>query len=241
MARVMIGTSGWHYDSWRGPFFPKGLPLKQQLEYYAAQFPTTELNGVFYRTPTPAAVQSWKEQTPADFVFAWKASRFITHWKRLSENSVNSLELLEDRIALLGRKAGPILFQLPPQFSANADRLRSFCNLLSGKRRYSFEFRHPSWYSPEVFRLLAAKNISLCISDHHDAPAPWRRTADFVYVRGHGPGGRYRGHYRTAALEQWAGRIHSWKRQGCDVYVYFDNDQKSAAPADARKLMRMMA
>jgi uncharacterized protein YecE (DUF72 family) len=224
MARVMIGTSGWHYASWRGPF----LPLKKQLEYYATQFPTTELNGVFYRTPTPAAVQSWKEQTPANFVFAWKASQFITHWKRLSENSVNSLELLEDRIALLGRKVGPILFQLPPQFSANADRLQSFCNLLSRKRRYSFEFRHPSWYSPEVFGLLAAKNISLCISDHHDAPAPWRRTADFVYVRGHGPGGRYRGHYRTATLAEWARRIHSWKRQGCDVYVYFDNDQKSA-------------
>ena len=240
MARVMIGTSGWHYDSWRGPFFPKGLPLKKQLEYYATQFPTTELNGVFYRTPTPAAVRSWKEQTAADFVFAWKASRFITHWKRLSENSVNSLELLEDRISLLGRKAGPILFQLPPQFSANADRLQSFCKLLSRKRRYSFEFRHPSWYSPEVFRLLAAKNISLCISDHHDAPAPWRRTADFVYVRGHGPGGRYRGHYRTAVLAEWADCIRSWKRQGCDVYVYFDNDQKSAAPADARKLMQML-
>lgn len=240
MARVLIGTSGWHYDSWRGPFFPKGLPLKKQLDYYAAQFPTTELNGVFYRTPTPAAVRNWGEQTGADFVFAWKASRFITHWKRLSDRSVNSLELLEDRISLLGRKAGPILFQLPPQFSANAERLKSFCKLLSSRRRYSIEFRHPSWYSSEIFRLLAANNISLCISDHHDAPAPWRRTADFVYVRGHGPGGRYHGHYRTAALAEWARRIRSWKKQGCDVYVYFDNDQKSAAPADARKLMQMI-
>jgi uncharacterized protein YecE (DUF72 family) len=115
MARVLIGTSGWHYDSWRGPFFPKGLPLKSQLQFYASQFPSAELNGVFYRTPTPAAVDSWRLQTGKDFVFAWKASKFITHWKRLSESSANSLELLEDRLSLLGNKVGPILFQLPPK------------------------------------------------------------------------------------------------------------------------------
>ncbi len=148
MARVLIGTSGWHYDSWRGPFFPEGLPLKEQLRYYAGQFETTELNGVFYRTPTPEAVTAWREQTGRDFVFAWKASKFITHWKRLSDRSVNSLELLEDRISRLRGKVGPILFQLPPQFEANADRLASFFKLLSGKRRYSFEFRHPAGISP---------------------------------------------------------------------------------------------
>jgi uncharacterized protein YecE (DUF72 family) len=244
MARILIGTSGWHYDSWRGPFFPKGLPLKKQLHYYARQFPTTELNGVFYRTPTPEAVKGWCEQTDRDFVFAWKASKFITHWKRLSENSVNSLELLEDRLSLLGNKAGnkagPILFQLPPRFEVNPDRLASVLKLLSKKRRYSFEFRHASWYAPNIMRLLSDANISLCISDHHDAPAPWRRTADFVYVRGHGPGGRYKGHYRSATLDGWATRIRSWKKQGCDVYVYFDNDQKSAAPADAAKLRQLI-
>jgi uncharacterized protein YecE (DUF72 family) len=112
MSRVLIGTSGWHYDSWRGPFFPKGLPLKSQLQFYASQFPTAELNGVFYRTPTPEAVKSWRDQTGKDFVFAWKASKFITHWKRLSKNSVNSLELLEDRLSRLESKVGPILFQL---------------------------------------------------------------------------------------------------------------------------------
>ena len=121
MARVLIGTSGWHYDSWRGPFFPEGLPIKNQLQYYASQFSTAELNGVFYRTPTPEAVRGWREQTGHDFIFAWKASKFITHWKRLSEKSVNSLELLEDRLSLLGEKAGPILFQLPPNFQADTD------------------------------------------------------------------------------------------------------------------------
>jgi uncharacterized protein YecE (DUF72 family) len=240
MARVVIGTSGWHYKSWRGPFFPAGLPVKSQLQYYASQFAGTELNGVFYRTPSPRAVQSWNEQTGRDFVFTWKASKFITHWKRLSENSVNSLELLEDRLSLLGDKAGPILFQLPPNFQADANRLASFLKLLSPKRRYSFEFRHPSWYAPPVLRLLAKENISLCISDHHDAPAPWKRTADFVYVRGHGPGGRYTGRYPVTALEVWARRIKSWKAQGCDVFVFFDNDQKSAAPADALKLAQLL-
>jgi uncharacterized protein YecE (DUF72 family) len=240
MARVLIGTSGWHYESWRGPFFPKGLPLKNQLQYYSSQLPTTELNGVFYRTPTPDAVKAWREQTGNNFVFAWKASKFITHWKRLSDKSVNSLELLEDRLSLLGPKAGPILFQLPPNFEANADRLISFFKLLSKKRRYSFEFRHPSWYAPAILRQLSARNIALCISDHHDAPAPWRRTADFVYVRGHGPQGRYKGHYRAETLAGWAKRIRSWKKQGCDVFVYFDNDQKSAAPADALKLRQLL-
>jgi uncharacterized protein YecE (DUF72 family) len=241
VARVLIGTSGWHYDSWRGPFFPVGLPIKSQLQYYASQFPTAELNGVFYRTPTPESVRSWREQTGKDFVFAWKASKFITHWKRLSEKSVNSLELLEDRLSLLGEKAGPVLFQLPPNFQADVERLASFLKLLSRKRRYSFEFRHPSWYAPRVLKMLSDENISLCLSDHHDAPAPWKRTSDFVYVRGHGPGGRYKGHYRPETLREWAKRIRSWKKQGCDAYVYFDNDQKSAAPFDAAQLKMLLA
>jgi uncharacterized protein YecE (DUF72 family) len=240
MARVLVGTSGWHYDSWRGPFFPKGLPLKSQLQFYASQFPTAELNGVFYRTPTPAAVQSWRDQTGKDFVFAWKASKFITHWKRLSENSVNSLELLENRLTLLDSKVGPILFQLPPTFKADPDRLRNFFEMLPNTRRYSFEFRDPSWYAPRILKMLTERNISLCLSDHHDAPAPWKRTADFVYIRGHGPGGQYKGHYPKITLTEWASRIRAWKKQGRDVYVYFDNDQKSAAPTDALKLRQML-
>ena len=138
-------------------------------------------------------------------------------------------------------KAGPILFQLPPNFQADAERLASFLKRVSKKRRYSFEFRHPSWYERRIFELLAGENISLCLSDHHDAPAPWKRTADFVYVRGHGPGGRYKGHYRGDALEGWARHIKSWRTQGRDVYVYFDNDQKSAAPFDAAQLKLLLA
>jgi uncharacterized protein YecE (DUF72 family) len=240
MAETRIGTSGWHYDSWKGPFFPRGLKLKDQLRYYATQFSTTELNGVFYRTPTVEAVKAWRDQTPDEFVFAWKASKFITHWKRLTERCGNSLELLEQRISLLGEKAGPVLFQLPPQFVRNDERLASFIRMLNRKRRYTFEFRHPSWYAPRVLRLLSDENIALCISDHADAPSPWRRTADFVYLRGHGPGGRYKGHYSAAALAAWRNKIANWRSRGFDVFVYFDNDQKSAAPLDARRLHELL-
>ena len=148
----------------------------------------------------------------------------------MSENSINSLQLLDDRLSILGDKVGPILFQLPPDFAADAGRLGSFLKLLPEHRRYSFEFRHPSWYAPDILRMLADRNIALCISDHHDAPAPWERTADFVYLRGHGPSGRYEGHYSRATLAAWRKSIKEWQQSHCDVYVYFDNDQKSAAP-----------
>jgi uncharacterized protein YecE (DUF72 family) len=211
------------------------------LQFYASQFDTTELNGVFYRTPTPESVRTWHRDTGRDFIFAWKASKFITHWKRLSQNSRNSLALLEDRLSLLGEKAGPVLFQLPPQFEADAKRLSSFIELLDRKRRYCFEFRHKSWYAPLILRLLERHNIALCLSDHHDAPAPWQRTADFLYIRGHGPGGRYKGRYSRAMLENWAHRITPWRQHGHDVFVYFDNDQKSAAPFDALQLRRLVS
>jgi uncharacterized protein YecE (DUF72 family) len=159
MARVLVGTSGWSYASWRGPFFPTGLPAKRQLECYASQFETVELNGVFYRTPTTEAVGRWRDETGRHFVFSWKASKFISHWKRLSENSINSLQLLEDRLSILGDKVGPILFQLPPDFAADAGRLGSFLTLLPEHRRYSFEFRHPSWYAPNILRMLAEDGL----------------------------------------------------------------------------------
>src|SRR3569832_2771777 len=235
---VRIGTSGWHYDSWRGPFFPEALRAKDQLRYYASQFGTAELNGVFYRTPSAEAVQRWYTETGSDFVFAWKASKFITHWKRLKD-AANSLALLEDRLSLLREKAGPVLFQLPPNFEADEKRLDAFLDLLTRKHRYCFEFRHPSWYATRILRLLESRNVALCLSDHHDAPAPWERTADFVYVRGLGPGGRYRGRYASSTLGQWVKRVRAWQKRH-DIYVYLDNDQKSAAPADARILKQLL-
>jgi uncharacterized protein YecE (DUF72 family) len=237
---IYIGTSGWSYASWRGPFFPKPVMIKHQLNYYATQFITTELNGVFYRTPSLESVRAWREQTPDDFVFSLKASKFITHWKRLGDSSRNSLALIEERLKILGPKAGPVLFQLPPRFEADMARLRTFLRLLSKRRRYAFEFRHPSWYTEECFAVLQRRGVSPCISDHRDAPAPWLATAPYVYVRGHGPGGAYKGHYTDRTLRAWADRILAWNREGRQAYVYFDNDQKSAAPFDAAKLRTVL-
>jgi len=238
--KILIGTSGWSYKSWRGPFFPEKLPARLHLEHYAEHFSTTELNGVFYRTPTVEAVRAWAKRTPDNFVFAWKASKFITHWKRLNDTSRNSLALMETRLRLLGGKAGPVLFQLPPQFSKNRERLASFLKLLSRKRRYAFEFRHPSWYEDDILDLLRDNDIALCISDHHDAPSPWVATAAHVYIRGHGPQGTYRGRYATRTLEKWSRWIQDRRRRGDEVHVYFDNDQKSAAPKDAERLMALL-
>ena len=125
MSKVWIGTSGWTYDGWRGPFYPPEVPKKDWLAWYGTQFPTTEINGSFYRTPSLAAVRAWRDQTPKDFRLAWKASKFITHWKRLTEKCENSIWLMETRLRVLGPKLGPVLFQLPPQFSKNRERLAS--------------------------------------------------------------------------------------------------------------------
>jgi uncharacterized protein YecE (DUF72 family) len=240
MSDVWIGTSGWTYDGWRGPFYPEDLAKKRWLEWYGTQFSTTEVNGSFYRTPSLEAVRGWREQTPEEFTFAWKASKFITHWKRLSENSKNSLELMETRLKELGPKAGPVLFQLPARFKADAGRLKSFFKMSSRRYKYAFEFRDASWYTDEIFKLLRKRNVALCISDHVDAPAPWEVTADFVYVRGHGRTGEYHTRYGAKAMRQWAATIKGWKRKGLEVFCYFDNDQKSAAPLDARQLVGMV-
>jgi uncharacterized protein YecE (DUF72 family) len=240
MPKCWIGTSGWTYDGWRGPFYPKDVAKKNWLAFYASQFPTTEINGSFYRTPSLAAVEAWREQTPREFLFAWKASKFITHWKRLSEKSDNSIALMQTRLKQLGPKTGPVLFQLPPRFVADRERLAGFLKMLPRCYAYAFEFRHKSWYEDPIIDLLREHDISLCLSDHHDAPSPWIVTARHVYVRGHGPGGRYKDNYPDKTLRAWAKDIATWKRQRRTVFVYFDNDQKSAAPADAKRLMEMV-
>lgn len=240
-AEIRVGTSGWSYRSWRGPFFPREVMVKHHLAFYATQFDTTELNGVFYRTPTLKTVRGWRDGTPDDFLFAWKASKFITHWKRLGANSRNSLDLIETQLKILGPKAGPVLFQLPPQFKKDAARLEAFLKMLSRRWRYAFEFRDASWYDADIFKLLRARDVSLCISDHRDAPAPWRVTASHVYVRGHGPGGHYHGRYSDRTLEEWTRRAKQWRGDGRDVFFYFDNDQKSQAPFDAARLSHLIS
>jgi uncharacterized protein YecE (DUF72 family) len=240
IAEVVVGTSGWTYDSWRGPFYPRQIARNNWLEWYGTQFATTEINGSFYRTPSVEAVREWRRRTPSGFIFAWKASKFITHWKRLNDTCANSIALMDSRLKLLGPKLGPVLFQLPARFEADRGRLASFLDMLPARRRYAFEFRHPSWFNDDILDLLSGHDVSLCLADHHQAPAPWVATASHVYVRGHGPDGRYRDNYPDVTLRKWSRSIRRWQREKRCVHVYFDNDQKSAAPADARRLIALL-
>ena len=239
---IWIGTSGWTYDGWRGSFYPSDVPKKDWLAWYASRFASAEVNFSFYRTPSLEAVRAWRVQTPTGFLFAWKASKFITHWKRLNEHTCqSSIDLMVTRLQALGRKAGPVLFQLPPQFESDPDRLAGFLRMLPRRYAYALEFRHASWYGRDILQLLRQHHVSLCLSDHHHAPAPWIATAAHVYIRGHGPGGRYKDNYTDRTLLEWANHIRKWRRQGKTVFAFFDNDQKSAAPVDARRLMTMLS
>ena len=235
-----IGTSGWHYQSWLGLFYPEGTKTKDFLTYYITRFLTTELNNPFYRTPTEAVVQSWRDGTPEGFLFAWKVSRVVTHMKRLKEVEEN-IAFVVRRAEGLGPKLGPLLVQLPPSLRADRERLGAFLGLLPKDRRFTFEFRHPSWYEPPILDLLRDHDAALCLSDHAAAPAPWEATASFVYIRGHGPEGRYAGSYSDETLAEWSSRIAGWRAEGREIYAYFDNDIKSAAPADADRLIGLTA
>ena len=235
---LRIGCSGWLYRHWRGDFYPPGLRQKDELAHYTGVFDTAEINASFYRMPAEAAVAGWRERTPEGFLFAWKASRYITHLKRLLD-PVEPVAFLFERAAPLRPKLGPILYQLPPGLKLDLGRLAAFLPVLPRGYRHAFEFRHPSWYAPEVFALLAEHDASLVISDHHHAPAPWVSTAGWVYVRGHGPGGHYSGDYGDRTLIGWAEHIRRWRGEDKPVFVYFDNDIGGAAPRDAQRLKRL--
>jgi uncharacterized protein YecE (DUF72 family) len=238
MRDVRIGTSGWAYKDWNGPFYPQEVKAAGRLAHISRRFRTLEINASFYRMPTDQAVAGWRDQTPDDFLFAWKASRFLTHNKKLKDPA-EPLAFMFSRIAGLGDKIGPILFQLPPNLHRNDERLEGFLDALPAGYRYCVEFRHPGWYADAVLDMLRERNVALCLSDHHHAPAPWEATADFIYLRGHGPGGRYHGRYGEAALNGWAQAIRGWRKDRA-VFVYFDNDIKSAAPADAEQLIGLL-
>lgn len=236
LPEIRIGTSGWHYASWKGPFYPGDLRTKDFLSFYVQRFSTSEINNSFYRLPTDAAIKAWVAATPPDFLFAWKASRLITHYKRL-KNVEENIAFVYERMDALGAKFGPVLFQLPPRLTADRERLAVFLGRLPPGRRATLEFRHPSWYEAPILDLLRAHDVALCLSDHAAAPAPWEVTASFVYVRGHGPGGRYAGNYSDETLDAWARDMRRWQAEGRAVYGYFDNDIKSAAPWDAERLL----
>lgn len=230
-----IGTSGWHYKHWKGPFYPEKLPGSKMLEFYFQRFDTVEINNSFYRLPSPNALEAWRKSTPKDFCFAVKGSRFLTHMKKLKDPEIGLANFLP-RIEILGRKLGPILFQLPPFLERQPERLESFLKALPKEHRYTFEFRHPSWHVPEIYDCLRKYDAAFCIFDLAGFQSPLEVTARFVYVRLHGPGGAYQGSYSADALKTWAKRIQDWRRARKSVYVYFDNDQSAFAVRNALEL-----
>lgn len=237
---ILIGTSGWAYDHWKGVFYREDASQEDLLPAYAESFKTVEINNTFYQLPDAGTVEAWRNRVPAGFVFAVKANRYITHMKNLLE-SEEPVERMMARVDGLGDKLGPILFQLPPRWHVNAERLASFVGILPQRFRYAFEFRHESWYADPVYDVLEQSGSAFCIHDHKDAPSPRRVTADFVYVRFHGRRGGYEGEYPSTDLSGWADTIAGWHGEGLDIYCYFNNDFRGYAVANARELIELLA
>jgi len=233
---IHLGTSGYVYSHWRRVFYPKGLPAKRWLEHYARIFSTVELNATFYRLPTPAAVDGWREGTPPGFLFAAKGSRFLTHMKRLRDPGPG-IERYFELILRLRRKLSVVLWQLPPQMNkADPDRLEQFLAKLPRRVRHAVEFRSDAWYTNEICGVLDAHGAAFC---EHDLVArrPPRLTGGFRYLRFHGATGRYRGRYGTRALRPVARDL---SRSPVDAYVYFNNDHFGHAVRDALDLSHLL-
>jgi uncharacterized protein YecE (DUF72 family) len=238
--KIHIGTSGWHYDHWKGPFYPEGISPEEMLSYYSGRFGTVEINNSFYQLPRKATLEQWKKTVPADFVFAFKGSRYITHMKKLKDPSRGVPPLLEVA-RVLGEKLGPILFQLPPRWRINLERLDAFLEYLPRDFRYAFEFRDPTWLTERTYEILAKRGAAFCIYHLAGRLSPKEMTADFVYVRLHGPKGAYQGQYDGKTLSGWAGAFSTWQSQGKEIFCYFDNDQAGYAAQDAIKLQEMLS
>lgn len=236
---IHIGTSGWHYRHWRGPFYPDALSADRFLAYYADRFHTVEINNSFYQLPTERALRTWRDTVPPGFLFAVKGSRFITHLKKLKDPDRSLAPFLE-RIALLGEKLGPILFQLPPRWHFDAARLAAFLTALPAEHRYTLELRDRSWINAKALDLLSTHGAAFCIYELDGYLSPREVTADFVYIRLHGPGGAYQGQYDLRTLAAWAGAIAAWSREGREVFCYFDNDEAGYAARDAMQLQEML-
>jgi uncharacterized protein YecE (DUF72 family) len=237
---VRIGTSGWHYGHWKGPFYPETSAAREFLAFYAREFDTVEINNTFYQLPAAATLRNWRETVPDGFVFAVKAGRAITHFKKLKDAG-ESVARFMDRAGVLGDRLGPVVFQLPPRWHADPDRLRAFLDVLPEEGVYAFEFRDPTWFTEEIYQALSGRGAAFCIYDLAGRESPRVVTAGTVYVRLHGPGGAYEGQYGDAALADWSRAIGMWRDEGRDVYCYFDNDEAGYAPQDARRLKSLMA
>ena len=237
---IRIGTSGYHYKHWVGPFYPPKTPPSKMLDYYVRYFDTVELNNSFYRLPTPEAFDCWRDATPPNFIFAVKASRFLTHNKKLKDPE-NALDNLLPRAVRLKNKLGPTLFQLPPRWRVNIERLQNLLAILPRDLRYTFEFRELSWITEQVNETLRRFNAAFCIYELTGYQSPLTVTADFAYVRLHGPeSSKYQGSYSAGRLQNWARQIEQWAKELNAVYMYFDNDQAGYAAKNAIALKKMV-
>lgn len=242
---VYIGTSGWNYKHWGGGvFYPPGLSQKEWLGYYCRIFGTVEINYTFYRLPSKAVFEKWRASVPGGFRFVVKANRFITHIKRLKDPERSVRNFLVNMRGL-GEKLGPVLFQLPPSWNVNLERLEEFFNYLASQEiipglKVAFELRNRSWAVEETFDLLRTYNIALCLADWPDLTIEEPVTADFVYVRRHGPEELYSSGYSEKDLKRDWDRIEFWLREGRDVYVFFNNDWGGYAVKNGLMLLEMV-
>jgi uncharacterized protein YecE (DUF72 family) len=235
---IYIGTSGWSYKHWRGTFYPADLKAKDEFGYYRQYFDTVEINNSFYRLPKEETLQAWNDTVPHYFVYVVNPRRFITHIKKLLDPPQSS-QLFFDRIATLREKIGAILFQLPPMMKSNYERLANFLEQLPVGYRYVFEFRNTDWYREEIYALLQKYNCAFCIYELEGHYSPVEVTADFVYVRLHGPGNKYQGSYSDETLGEWAAQCKQWLKTK-DVFVYFDNDENGYAAFNAIRLKELV-
>lgn len=235
---IHIGTSGWYYAHWDTVFYPEKIKSDKRLNYYSHYFSSVEINSTFYRLPTEKTVKNWFKQVQDNFLFSIKASQYITHRKRLKDYK-KSTERFFKILKYFGPKRGPVLFQLPPSFQINPDRLEEFISHLANQHQCVFEFRHKSWYCDEIYQLLNKYRIGLCITDLAGQLSPEVITSDFTYVRLHGPKAAYKGSYGTRKLKEWKKKIESWSNAGVAVYCYFDNVEKGYAIQDAKKLIKL--
>ena len=238
--KLFIGTSGYSYNHWKGVFYPEDIPTSKWLEHYIKSFSTVELNNTFYRLPQPAVFRSWGKRTPKNFTYAVKASRFITHIKRLKDCR-QPVKLFLSRAKLLKKKLGPILFQLPPRWKCNIDRLKKFVKLLPKGLTHIFEFRDPSWFNSEVYEILRKNKLSFCIYSMPGIECPDEVTSKVVYIRMHGGTILYGSNYSDKELKAWAKKIRQFLKQGRDVYVYFNNDAYGYAVKNALRFRELLS
>ncbi len=237
--KIHIGTSGWHYDHWKGNFYPQEMGSENWLSFYCENFKTVEINNSFYQLPKEKTLDQWRKTTSRGFTFSVKGSRYITHMKKLKDPQ-DPVGNFTQRVRALEEKLGPVLFQLPPNWGANPRRLGQFVEVLPRQLRYAFEFRDPSWFDSRIYDILEDSGMAFCIYDFNERQSPKKVTSDFVYARLHGPDGPYQGQYSKEGLRGWTQDFMRWLDQGKEVFCYFDNDQNGYAPQDAGRLIEMM-